>query len=83
MLFIILKTPYYGNLTFLIIVFMCGFCCTSVEYLRICRMMAEDTNMMFACGKIRSGFLPMENTDPQVTSIGKLACDSLSQQSPM
>ena len=46
-------------------------------------MMAEDTNMMFACGKIRSGFLPMENTDPQVTSIGKLACDSLSQQSPM
>lgn len=46
-------------------------------------MMAEDTNMKFACGKIGSGFLPMENTGPQVASIGKLACDSLFQQSPM
>ena len=62
---------------------MCGFCCTSVEYLLICRMMAEDTNMKFACGKIGSGFLPMENTGPQVASIGKVACDSLFQQSPM
>lgn len=46
-------------------------------------MMAEDTNMKFACGKIGSGFLPMENTGPQVASIGKVACDSLFQQSPM
>lgn len=74
MLVTIHKKQFYENLlTFLIVVFTFGVCCTFGENPVV--LTSEDMDMKFV---VNLEVVLVENTGLQAASTGKLACDSLS-----